>query len=96
MKGYLMLGITTLLVGINIISFSVCAKDKDYARRNRMRIRESFMIRLSIFFGSLGMLAGMLFFRHKIRKPLFFISVPLLLIAQSIIVFLSYYFLFFR
>ena len=33
-------------------------------------------------FGSLGVLAGMYVCRHKTRKPLFTITVPLLLLAQ--------------
>ena len=37
---------------------------------------------LLVSFGSLGVLAGMYLCRHKTRKPLFTVTVPLLLLAQ--------------
>ncbi len=93
MKSCIILGVIVLLFIWNIFSFFVCAIDKSLAKRKKRRIREAFMIRISVFFGSFGMLLGMLLFRHKIRKPLFYISVPLLLTAQIGLFFTAYYFL---
>jgi uncharacterized membrane protein YsdA (DUF1294 family) len=38
-------------------------------------------------FGSFGALLGMFLFRHKIRKPLFFVGIPLLLIVQVVMLY---------
>ena len=60
------------------------------ARRHRRRIPEALLLAFAACFGSLGVLAGMYVCRHKTRKPLFTITVPLLLLAQCAIL----YFLF--
>ena len=60
------------------------------ARRHRRRIPEALLLAFAACFGSLGVLAGMYLCRHKTRKPLFTVTVPLLLLAQCTIL----YFLF--
>ena len=38
--------------------------------------------------GAPGALLGMIVFRHKIRKPKFYIGVPMILVIEAVIVFL--------
>ena len=54
--------------------------DKLLAIKNKRRISEHSLITISFFGGSIGTLLGMILFRHKIRKPKFYILVPLFII----------------
>ena len=74
----------------NASGFAIMLLDKNLARRHRRRIPEALLLAFAACFGSLGVLAGMYVCRHKTRKPLFTITVPLLLLAQCAIL----YFLF--
>ena len=74
------------LLLMNASGFAIMLLDKNLARRHRRRIPVAF----AACFGSLGVLAGMYLCRHKTRKPLFTVTVPLLLLAQCTIL----YFLF--
>lgn len=76
------------LAAINLIAFLVFGIDKYKAVRHRWRIRESVLILLAATGGAAGALLGMLVFRHKIRKPKFYLGVPALLILW---VFLLWY-----
>ncbi|WP_396136393.1 DUF1294 domain-containing protein [Clostridium sp. SHJSY1] len=67
---------------INITSFLVMHIDKQKAIHKKWRISESNLLILSILGGSIGMLLGMSFFRHKTKHKKFTIGVPLILIIQ--------------
>ena len=92
MKDKLVLLFVIIIVCINLISFLSCAVDKDHAKRGRYRVRESILLKLSIFFGSYGMLLSMIIFRNKTRKPKFSVTVPLLVLLHSAILYGLYYF----
>ncbi len=81
--------IIAVLVLINIASFCLCVYDKKAAISKGSRIPERVLIAFSVFFGSAGMLAGMYVFRHKTRKPLFFVSVPLMLAVHGILLYMT-------
>lgn len=70
--------IAAYLVGVNTLAFAAFRADKGRARRGEWRISESALMLLAAAGGSLGALAGMRAFRHKTRKPLFRIGVPIL------------------
>ena len=70
------------LIMINIISFVIFGIDKLKAIKNRYRISERFLFSLALLAGGAGCLAGMIIFRHKIRKPLFFLGIPAIIIAE--------------
>ena len=57
--------------------------DKRKAQKKLWRIPESTLLTLAILGGSPGVLLGMRLFRHKTRKPLFTVTVPLLLLAHA-------------
>jgi uncharacterized membrane protein YsdA (DUF1294 family) len=69
----------------NIVTFLVMGIDKYKACRDRWRIKESRLITLAFLFGSIGIFAGMLVFRHKIRKPLFLVMIPIAIIVNVLL-----------
>ena len=70
------------IVVINMITFFLYGFDKWQARRGKWRISERTLLGVSAIGGSLGALVAMSLFRHKIRKPKFYLGVPLLLAVQ--------------
>lgn len=72
--------IVIFLTFMNPLTFIIYGIDKSRARNDKWRISEATLIFLAFFGGALGALLGMLIFRHKIRKPKFYITVPVLLV----------------
>lgn len=70
---------------INIAAFIICGIDKWRAIHGRWRISEKCLMLLAVFGGSIGMLGGMYFFRHKTKHPKFYVGVPVILVLQMII-----------
>ena len=68
---------------MNAAGFLIMLLDKIFARRHMRRVPEAVPLAFAACFGSAGVLAGMLVCRHKTRKPLFAVTVPLLLAAQA-------------
>ncbi len=66
------------LVVINVITFAVYGLDKYKAGKQKWRISERTLLLLAFLGGSIGALLGMLIWHHKIRKPKFYLTVPLL------------------
>lgn len=76
---------TTLLILfalINFVGFVFFGIDKLKSVRERRRISEKTLIKVSVFAG-LGAFLGMAVFRHKIRKPKFYLTVPLFLALSA-------------
>lgn len=71
---------------INLLGFSLCGYDKMAAVRNRRRIPERQLLWLCALGACLGFSAGMLLFRHKIRKKRFTLSMPLFILLHLILV----------
>ena len=74
------------LAAINFTTWVVYGLDKGRAKSGKWRIPERTLLLLALAGGSLGALAGMIMFRHKTRKPKFYISVPVMFVAHCIIV----------
>lgn len=70
------------IIIITLLTFICFGVDKYKARNHKWRIKEATLIGMCVLGGSLGGLAGMYIFHHKTKKPLFYISVPLILIIQ--------------
>ena len=66
------------LIIINMIAFIAYGIDKHKAIIKKWRTPEALLIFLALIGGAPGALIGMFVFRHKTRKPKFFITVPLL------------------
>lgn len=78
------------LVGINILTWMVYGIDKWKARNSQWRIPERTLLLLTLAGGSVGAAAGMMVFRHKIRKPKFYIGVPVLFLFHCFVLFLIF------
>ena len=74
------------LIVINIVTWIAFGLDKWKAKSGKWRIPERTLLLLALAGGSLGALAGMIMFRHKTRKPKFFISVPVMFVVHCVIV----------
>ncbi|MDO5718336.1 MAG: DUF1294 domain-containing protein [Tissierellia bacterium] len=79
------------IFAINILSLILFFYDKSIAKTKRgrkMRIREKNLLYAAIAGGSAGALLGMYIFKHKTKKALFSIGLP--------IIFLIHLFLFYK
>lgn len=73
----------------NLTGFALFGIDKRRAIRHRWRIPEAKLLLAAALGGSLGCIAGMLFFRHKTLHLKFRWGLPLILLAQLAL--LSYF-----
>lgn len=71
---------------INIVSFSIMGIDKTKSKKHKYRISENMLIGLSVFGGAVGLLIGMVVFKHKTSKNKFYIGVPILYIVNQIMI----------
>lgn len=75
--------LSLILALLNIFSFSLTILDKYRAKTGGWRIPEKNLLLAALIFGAPGCLLAMLIARHKIRKPKFYILVPLLVLLQA-------------
>lgn len=73
------------LILINALSFVLMLADKHRAQKKRWRIPEAVLLITAIMGGSAGALVGMRLARHKTRKPLFALGIPLLLACHILL-----------
>lgn len=74
------------LIIINIITFAVFGIDKKKAIDGKFRISESALFLLSLLGGSLGGFIAIHTFHHKTKKWYFKFGIPLILIAQVLLI----------
>ena len=72
-----------VIILVNCISLCLYGFDKYRAVRDEGRISESSLL-VQAALGPFGALLGMMFFRHKVRKPKFFL-VPLFILVQIVL-----------
>ncbi|HQP09487.1 MAG TPA: DUF1294 domain-containing protein [Anaerolineaceae bacterium] len=72
---------------INLVTMLVWGADKRRAVRQQWRVPEKWLFFLAFMGGAGGALVGMFLFRHKIRKPLFWIF-SILFLAVHIFLFI--------
>lgn len=72
---------------INLLAFIVIGTDKKRSINNDERVSEVNLFLWAIFFGSAGVLLGMLAFRHKTQKLKFIFGVTVLLLQQLITIY---------
>ena len=72
------------LLAINVIAFLAMGIDKWKAKRGAWRIPEQTLLSLVLLGGGIGGIAGMYTFRHKTKKPRFFIGFPVILIMEIV------------
>lgn len=78
-----------LLCVMNAVGFISMGLDKYAAKKHQYRMPEKFLFAIAIFGGSIGVMIGMIFFRHKTRHIRFTVGIPAILIIQVLLV---YYF----
>ena len=76
------------LIVINVLTFVVYGIDKWQAKRGNWRISEATLLLLAVVGGSIGALLGMRVWHHKTLHKKFKYGLPLILIAQALLVFL--------
>ena len=79
------IGLTKILLYnlvINLIAFLAMGLDKLKAKKSAWRIPEQTLISLVLLGGGIGGIAGMYVFRHKTKKPRFFIGFPVIFITE--------------
>lgn len=75
------------LIAANIVSFITMLYDKRQARKHLWRVPEARLFILALLLGSPGILLGMYIFRHKTKHAKFVIGIPVILIAQLLIIY---------
>ncbi|MDU7337251.1 MAG: DUF1294 domain-containing protein [Clostridium sp.] len=83
-------GIVLYLGVINLLAAAVTVYDKKQARAHGRRVPEKNLFTLAILGGVPAMLVTMHIIRHKTQHKRFMLGLPLLLLAQLIIVALLY------
>ena len=83
------IGLTKILVylfAVNLIAFLAMGLDKRKAKKEAWRIPEQTLLSLVLIGGGIGGIAGMYVFRHKTKKPRFFIGFPVILVTEIALV----------
>lgn len=75
------------LAAANLLGMILMGADKSRARRGAWRIPEKTFFLLAVLGGSVGCWLGMYLFHHKTRHWYFVVGIPLILIAQILILF---------
>ena len=78
--------LSAYLLIINAAAFLLMLADKHRARKKLWRVPENIFLLFALLGGSLGIPAGMYAFRHKTRKPKFYIGIPVILAAQILFI----------
>lgn len=73
---------------INALGFLIMSIDKHRARKNLWRIPERTLLTIAFLGGSFGVLLGMRLIRHKTRKILFSVGVPIIFVFQVLLLIL--------
>lgn len=71
------------VAALSLVGLVLMGLDKRLARLRRQRIPEAVLLGCAALGGSPGVWAGMYLFRHKTRKPRFFLGVPAMLLGQA-------------
>ncbi len=76
------------LIIVNVISFLLFGIDKNKAKKNDWRIKESTLFKMAIIGGSIGALIGMKVFRHKTKKASFIFIMIAIILSQFIVLYM--------
>lgn len=74
--------LTRILVVLNLAAFVAVGVDKFLAQRGKRRIPEAQLLTFSAFGMAPGLWLGMIFFRHKTKKPSFLVGAVVALLAS--------------
>ncbi len=74
------------LIVINLITFIVFAIDKICAIKKKWRYKEISLLGMCFVGGAIGGFLAMYLFRHKTKKKLFVIGVPLIIVIHLVMI----------
>ena len=74
------------LIIINLITFIVFALDKICAIKKKWRYKEVYLLGMCFVAGAIGGFLAMHLFRHKTKKKLFVIGVPLIIVIHLVMI----------
>jgi uncharacterized membrane protein YsdA (DUF1294 family) len=63
------------ILAMSVAAFCLCGLDKAHALNRTRRVPERVLLLVALLGGTPGLVVGMLLFQHKIRSPLFIVSV---------------------
>ena len=72
------------LVAVNLFAVIVTVTDKRAAKRHRLRVPEATLLWIGFFGGALGMWLTMKRIRHKTRKAVFMVGLPMMIVLHSL------------
>jgi len=75
------------ILAVSFITFILWGIDKTRAINDQWRVPEKWLYILIIIGGALGALLAMVTFRHKTRKPIFWVVAILACLVQAILLF---------
>jgi uncharacterized membrane protein YsdA (DUF1294 family) len=78
--------VIVIILLLNLVGFLLIGLDKYKSKRNKWRIKEITFYIFAALGGSVGVLAGMYFFRHKTKHPSFVFGLPLIIVLQLILI----------
>ena len=73
------------LIIMNLTGLFAMAVDKSRAKQQKWRVPEKTLFLISLGGGALGTWAGMYIYRHKTKRWYFVVGMPLILIAEVIL-----------
>ena len=82
------------LLLINSVAVVITVHDKLAAIHQRRRVPEKVLLLISALGGAPEMYITMLIIRHKTRKPLFMVGIPLIFIVELALALLAAHFIF--
>ena len=77
-----MLYLVLYLILVNLVAIVITAHDKLAAVNHRRRVPEKTLMLIAALGGAPAMYLTMLVIRHKTRKPLFMIGIPLIFFLE--------------
>ena len=80
----------TYTIVLTLVTFITYALDKSKAKNNMWRTPEGTLLLLAFIGGATGAFFGMIFCRHKIRKPKFYLTLPVLMLIQIAFILFMY------
>ncbi len=70
---------------INVACFLIMCYDKAMAKSHRYRVPEIRLLLMAAIGGSIGVYIGMHVFKHKTRKLLFTLGIPIIMFIQIMV-----------